>query len=767
VAAARAAAAAVAAARAAAFAARGAAFAVAAAAVSAVSAAATRGAVSAVSAAATRGAASAARGAAFATAGLIMASAAGPAAAQTAPALSSPAARAEQQPPQGPSPAHALVLSGGGARGLAHAGALVALEQLGYDPPLVVGTSMGAIMGALYAAGYEPMQIWQIVTAENWLERLAQPPVVLGPGRVPRRPLLGLGFGRDRAPEGVLLADRVNQRLVELLFDAGVRARNDFDRLPRRYRAVAADLADGAEVVLAAGDLPRAVRASMAVPGAFAPVQWAGRTLVDGGVANNLPVSVARAVARLPVLAVDVGRPPDELSERSAVDVGLRALRLLIHNARPDADAEITVVPRLETGLGESRFPADATRLLRGGYDAVLEQVPPAAAAPGAPPASRPAGDAPAQVAGLRVEGGTAPLRRLVARSMAPATGAYRPGTITSLTAALYGTGQFLAIWPRIEFGDDGAATLVVEITPVAATSAAGAARWDSDVGGGAWAALRHHAALLWPVELHAGGGVSELERWATADASIFSAAFPGLLWNGGAHAGTSRIRLFDGDAVTGTERVRRAGAWLGAERHGDWGFALLARADHVRDAALDTDGWAVGPFLRIGRPPAMDDVVGVEPLLQAEAWLGDVAYHALAVRAGVRRRLSDGAGHAVRTAAFVDVAASSAGTPRDALPAMTRELAPWLPAGALRRRARAAAGLDIAHPVMLEGFARARIRAIAADDEPGHLYRSARWLPGGELGLVWPTVVGTIDVGVAAGRGGGWRVNLGVGPGG
>jgi NTE family protein len=125
---------------------------------------------------------------------------------------------------------HSLVLSGGGARGLAHAGAIVALEELGYAMPLVVGTSMGAIIGALYAAGYDPEAIRSIIADENWLERFAAEPVPTGPDREPRRPLLVLGLGSGRAPDGLVLATGVNLRLVELLFDAGARARNDFDR---------------------------------------------------------------------------------------------------------------------------------------------------------------------------------------------------------------------------------------------------------------------------------------------------------------------------------------------------------------------------------------------------------------------------------------------------------------------------------------------------------------------------------------------------------
>jgi predicted acylesterase/phospholipase RssA len=94
---------------------------------------------------------------------------------------------------------HALVLSGGGARGLAHAGAIVALEELGYQPAPIVGASMGAIVGALYAAGYPAADIRAIIRDENWLERFASAPVLFGPMRDPRRPLITFGISSVRS----------------------------------------------------------------------------------------------------------------------------------------------------------------------------------------------------------------------------------------------------------------------------------------------------------------------------------------------------------------------------------------------------------------------------------------------------------------------------------------------------------------------------------------------------------------------------------------
>ena len=694
---------------------------------------------------------------------------------------------------------HALVLSGGGARGIAHAGALLALEELGYEFPVVAGTSMGAIIGALYAAGYTPEQIRGVLADEDWLARFAAEPIVAGPGRTPLRPLLLLGLGPRRYHEGLVVGTGVNLRLTELLFDAGVRARNDFDRLPRRLRVVTTDLATGEEVVLAGVDLPRAVRASMSVPGAFAPVQWEERLLVDGGIANNLPVSVARAMAPLPVIAVDAVRPLLDLPERNPLDLGVRALRLLIRNAGPrDVAPDLLIEPAIQPGFSEARFPADPTRLINAGYEGAMAQAPPADTAAGGRTGAvgpRPVGEPPARVGGIRVEAGDPALAALVARALAPAVGPYDANLILRRIAGLYDTGLFTALWPRLEFADDDVAdpTLVVLATPVTRTSVAAAAHWDNDVGGSMWASLRHRVTAWEPLELRAGGRVDELSHGATADATLFSALLPGLVWNAGAHVTEERIRIFPGgdggnevveqpaggraersaaaagaaggaggagaaDPAITTETVRRLGPWLGAERQGQWFFSILARSDHVRDAATGMDGWAVGPFLRVSRPLEPRAVVGVPMLLEAEARGGDIRYS----RARASLSLTRQAGRA-QVALFGDVAVSSALTPRDIQPAAARDLVPWLDAGAGRQLHRVVAGADVALPIVLDGFFRVRLRLAGLADDAADLGESGTWLGGGGIDVVWPTVVGPLELGWARGAGGG-RINVSVG---
>ena len=649
---------------------------------------------------------------------------------------------------------HTLVLSGGGARGLAHAGALVALEERGYDPPLIVGTSMGAIIGALYAAGHEPRDIRDIIGAENWLERFSAEPLLFGVKRSARRPLVSLGVSRGRFHEGLVSTTGVNQRLVELLFDAGVRAGGSFDALPRRYRAVTADLATGEQVVLSEGDLPRAVRASMAVPGAFAPVAWQDRVLVDGGIINNLAVSVARELSRAPVVAVDVVRLSDSVVERSAAALGVRAIRLLIANAmRGEPPPEVLVVPELRPSFAESRFPADAHPLMESGYRAALEQAPRASD----PPVVRNVVDErPARIDTLVINA-TGATERLVRRMMGSSIpGAYDAAAILRGTAALYSTGLFQDVWPRVE-ERGGRVALVLDVTPVPSTIVAAAAGWDYDVGAAGWAMLRQRVVLLTPMELRASFEGDGLARNGALELAAFSTLFPGMTLNAGAHTGEAWVRAMRGDDVVGDFVLRRAGAWAGIELRAPdrkYFVSALLRGDRTRWDGQELRSW--GPMLRLAGNPQPDRVVGMDPLLLLEHRPFGDAFSLLHVR--LSRTVRPGR---LRAAALGDLSLVSDGTPLDRWPSSVRGLVPWLPHGALRGDALLAGGIDVAWPTVLDGYVRGRVRAYAGDVASGGLRRTG---VGGDFGLVWASVLGTIEVGVAAGTGArGPRLNASI----
>lgn len=194
----------------------------------------------------------------------------------------------------------ALVLSGGGAKGLAHIGLLQVLDSLGVVPDFIVGTSMGAVVGALYASGWSGKEIDSIVRASpgGSLIHTFDPvtPQALGH----RRPMVAFaeGEGVSGLQTNALNEQDVNALLAQNLLLGNLRARGNFDSLPIPFRAVATDLRAHKPVILGSGDLPRSVRASISIPVVFTPVYMDGRYLADGGLVANVPVSIARQLRR-------------------------------------------------------------------------------------------------------------------------------------------------------------------------------------------------------------------------------------------------------------------------------------------------------------------------------------------------------------------------------------------------------------------------------------------------------------------------------------
>jgi len=208
-----------------------------------------------------------------------------------------------------------LALSGGGARGGAHVGVLKALEEMNIPVDYIAGTSMGAIIGGLYAAGYTADEIEQLLIDTDWTRALTDNPArrnrTMRKKDLERQFLIpyrvGFNKGSLQLPLGAIAGQHLDQIFHQMLFPVvGI---SDFDDLPIPYRAVATDLVTGEAVVLANGSLANSLRASMSVPGVFAPVKIDGRLLVDGGMSNNLPVSVVREMGADVVIAVDISTP--------------------------------------------------------------------------------------------------------------------------------------------------------------------------------------------------------------------------------------------------------------------------------------------------------------------------------------------------------------------------------------------------------------------------------------------------------------------------
>ena len=244
----------------------------------------------------------------------------------------------------------ALVLSGGSARGFAHIGVIRVLEQAGIRPDLIVGTSAGSIVGALYASG---MSIGELESAANLAgdSLLSDYSITLSP--------LGLLRG-DRLREFVNGA--VKNRLIE--------------QFQIRFAAVAADLRTGELVAFNRGEAGQAVRASSAIPGVFEPAHIGGRLYADGGLVSPLPVTTARAMGARKVIAVDVVFPPAGNAITSPLAVMFQTFLIQTYRLkeleRPLADVVITPVMRSDGQLGF----ADRAELMAAGEDAARAALP-------------------------------------------------------------------------------------------------------------------------------------------------------------------------------------------------------------------------------------------------------------------------------------------------------------------------------------------------------------------------------------------------------
>lgn len=205
----------------------------------------------------------------------------------------------------------ALVLSGGGVKGLAHIPLLSLLDSIGAVPDLIVGTSIGSLIGAMYASGYSGAQIDSIAAviapAGAFASGEARPP---RPWR-PFTPLLVWEKGERGLSlvSPVVNESQVNTLLSALLLRGNLLARGSFDSLPIPFRAVAVDLANRDTVVIGDGDLARAVRASISVPLILPPVAFDTLLLVDGGLVANIPIEVARQLGATRVIVSDVTAP--------------------------------------------------------------------------------------------------------------------------------------------------------------------------------------------------------------------------------------------------------------------------------------------------------------------------------------------------------------------------------------------------------------------------------------------------------------------------
>jgi NTE family protein len=389
----------------------------------------------------------------------------------------------------------ALVLSGGGAKGLAHIGVLRVMDSLGIRPDLIVGTSMGAVVGALYAGGYSGRELDSLarVAPLAALFRTYQPLAPRALGVLQPLVLWEQGDRGFALQSASVVEAEANALVNAALLRANLLARGDFDSLPIPFRAVATDLAHREPVIMKAGDLAQAVRASAAVPLLFAPERRDGRFLTDGGLSANIPVAVARAEGADRVIVVDATEhPTDSLDAYSPLLVADRLVQFLFQqHADSLAPGDLIVRPDVEgfTSLNFGR--RNIERLIDRGAGAADSMLPRLACRDRRPvEAVRPL---PTRLAGVRMRGVNASERLALTRLLGLDVGPQDTldfellrRRVRSLATA---SEAFESVW-LTPTGDGDSVALDLVIRRAARRVAGIGLAYDNELGGRMWAGI-------------------------------------------------------------------------------------------------------------------------------------------------------------------------------------------------------------------------------------------------------------------------------------
>jgi NTE family protein len=425
--------------------------------------------------------------------------AAGPALAAQAPQAGRPA-----------DPAHAvqrvgIVLSGGSAKGLAHIGVLRVLEEAGLPIDLITGTSMGALVGGLYAVGYTPSGLARIVTSLDFksIFQDAFDPRFLGLERrvAASRTLLTLPVhhGRPALPGGLIAGQRISELLARLTWP--VQTVRDFRQLRTPFTAVATDVENGQVVALDSGSLAAALRASMSLPSIFQPVEIDGRLLVDGGVVRNLPAKEARERGATVVICSDVtGGLADAAKLRSFIDVVSQtvAFQMTASTAEQRRLCDIHIQPDTR-GLSSDAYNRAAEWIGRGEAAAraalpKLRQI--VASEREGPHTVRPGYDAlvgdTVRVRRVEVRGLPARGERLARLTLRLRDGAVvTPDTMERAVQRVYATGLYGRVTYQLERVDSGTVAVILPLP-----------REDDHVGFGVRYDNQYNASLLFTATL-------------------------------------------------------------------------------------------------------------------------------------------------------------------------------------------------------------------------------------------------------------------------
>jgi NTE family protein len=287
----------------------------------------------------------------------------------------------KDQPTEEP-PKIGLALSGGGARGIAHIGVIIALEEEGIPIDLIAGTSMGSIVGGLYAAGYNGEAQRKLVSQINWKDIFSQAPEPSAVWVSKRYGLmepifrLHFKFWEIFFPFGLINGQHISEELFRLTAAADFAAKSNFDNLLVPYRAVAVDISNGEVFAIGKGCLAQAIHSSTAIPLYFYPVLFEDKLMVDGGVINVLPTDVVRQLGADVVIAVDVKEmfPIGKLPE-NFVDIANQTIDIMVQELEKENMklADVFIMPDL--GNHSSKKYSGFDTLIKQGYLATKEKM--------------------------------------------------------------------------------------------------------------------------------------------------------------------------------------------------------------------------------------------------------------------------------------------------------------------------------------------------------------------------------------------------------
>jgi NTE family protein len=276
-------------------------------------------------------------------------------------------------------PRTALVLSGGGATGLAHVGLIRVMDSLGIRPDFIVGSSMGAVVGAMYASGYSGRELDSIVRALPLGELFGRGPALPRPlEEWPHQLAFLHGRGVVQPALPFVKERELNLMLSAWLLEGNLRAAGNFDSLPIPFRAVATDLEHRRAVVLSRGDLARAVRASIAIPVLFRPIRHDGHWLGDGSLTANIPTSIARSLGAERVIVSDAtNHLADTLDLERWSNMGSLILSMLLTQAGDSLGPNDVLVRSDVSGMAKFDFSRQAkATLIEKGVAAGLATLP-------------------------------------------------------------------------------------------------------------------------------------------------------------------------------------------------------------------------------------------------------------------------------------------------------------------------------------------------------------------------------------------------------